>query len=441
MVQLNCCLRDDEEIVMAAACSNSGYKFFSFASERLRSNRDFVLKVSKVSPCIIEFISKELCQDREIIMNAVSFNGYLLKHASEQLKSDREIVEKAISSEPTSLGFASEHLMHDLELFTKAVATKLTQHLSSQKEMMEKIDDSTFVKSIENESLLLLFPDSVKRNRKHAIKAVSNSMNNIGYVPYDLIDKEFIMEISPKEFDLLLLPLKWRSDRDIILKALESNGKSIVYISDEFKNEFKHNKEILLKAMKTDSIPFLYASEELQNDRDFVLESVTTNGMVLNHVPPQFKLDREVVLAAVKNDGDSIQFVATCCFLKDREIMWNTVQNVKLTPDGKRYNPLQYGSFEIRSDRELVLEAVRHDCTALQYAVLELRCNEEFITQCVEINISCLMHAHYQLRYNADFLKRLNKTSIIRERTNLHTHIDIEGLLGFYPKLKELMDC
>ena len=42
-----------------------------------------------------------------------------------------------------------------------------------------------------------------------------------------------------------------------------------------------------------------YASKELQNDREVVLAAVTQNGYALNFASEELKRDREVVLAAI----------------------------------------------------------------------------------------------------------------------------------------------
>ena len=149
-------------------------------------------------------------------------------------------------------------------------------------------------------------------------------------------DKErYIMEAA--EYTLFLS----RNDRDFVLAAVQEDGYSLEYASEELRND----REIVLAAVQENGYALEYASEELRNDREFVLAAVQTVWYALEYASEELRNDREIVLAAVQTDG--------CA--------------------------LDYASDELRNDREIVLAAVQKNGHALEYASEELRNDREFI--------------------------------------------------------------
>ena len=113
----------------------------------------------------------------------------------------------------------------------------------------------------------------------------------------------------------------------------------------------KSTKEKILSSLKFNTIGLVYAGDDLLADRDVVLAAVTQNGLTLYHAREELKDiylgshfmlasgDKEVVLAAVKQNGLA----------------------------------LEYASKELQNDRDVVLAAVRQDGRALEYASDELK--------------------------------------------------------------------
>ena len=53
-----------------------------------------------------------------------------------------------------------------------------------------------------------------------------------------------------------------------------------------------------------------HASDELKNDREIVLEAVTSKGQVLKYASHELKNDREIVFAAVKSEAEALQYAS-----------------------------------------------------------------------------------------------------------------------------------
>jgi len=102
----------------------------------------------------------------------------------------------------------------------------------------------------------------------------------------------------------------------------------------------------------------------LKSDKEIVLAAVTQNGNALQYASDDLKGDQNVVFAAFKQKGYSVEG-----HMSVREMILAAVR-----ADG---NNLQFASNELREDREVVLAAVRKSGAALKFALGELNQDSE----------------------------------------------------------------
>ena len=114
--------------------------------------------------------------------------------------------------------------------------------------------------------------------------------------------------------------------------------------------EQKADREIVLAAVSNDGYALHFAAEELKGDREIVLAAVSQDGRALQWATKELKGDREIVLAAVSDYGQALQ-----CATK-----------------------------ELKGDREIVLAAVSEDGIALNYATSRLKADEEMMRHALE---------------------------------------------------------
>eukprot|EP00971_Amphidinium_carterae_P245897 4883863-Amphidinium_carterae.1 len=72
--------------------------------------------------------------------------------------------------------------------------------------------------------------------------------------------------------------------------------------------EFRSDEEIVLAAVSTNGRALQYASEGLRADRRIVQAAIAQDGRALEHASDSLKGDREIVLAAVTQSGESLKF-------------------------------------------------------------------------------------------------------------------------------------
>jgi len=128
--------------------------------------------------------------------------------------------------------------------------------------------------------------------------------------------------------------------------------------------ELRADREVVLAAVKQDGEALRYASEELRADREVVMPVVQRTGEALQYASQKLKADREVVLAAVQRDSRALRY-ASAEVRADREVVLAAVQQ-----DG---GALEFASKELRADREVVFAAVKQNGNALRFASQELR--------------------------------------------------------------------
>jgi len=155
--------------------------------------------------------------------------------------------------------------------------------------------------------------------------------------------------------------------------------------SEKILNNKNFAKTIVSNCEGSNDSILKYFSEEICNIKEIVLIAVEKNGKELENVSDELKKDREVVLAAIKSSHVSMYAseamkYADKSFLSDFEIARTAVAY-----SGKA---LQYFTDEIRKDKDIVRIAVSNSYSseALEFADKSLLADKDFILNLPEIS-------------------------------------------------------
>ena len=107
------------------------------------------------------------------------------------------------------------------------------------------------------------------------------------------------------------------------------------------------------------------------------------------------RTDRTIVLEAVKQNGLALKY-ASEELRNDRTIVLEALKQYVFA--------LEYASEELRNDREFVLEAVKQYAYALEYASADLRNDREFVLEAVKQNVFAFKYASKELRNDREFV-------------------------------------
>jgi hypothetical protein len=145
-----------------------------------------------------------------------------------------------------------------------------------------------------NWTLLRYMSDSFRRDQKMVLNAVQ--MNG------------FAMQWAADEL---------RRDRDFALRAVGASGTALYYCA----SHIQQDREVVLAAIRQNALALQFAAQHLRAERDFLLEAAKANGHVLMYIDePALWLDKEIVLASVKQNGLAFQHVASK-FKDDMQVM------------------------------------------------------------------------------------------------------------------------
>ena len=246
-----------------------------------------------------------------------------------------------------------------------------------------------------------------------------------------------ISEIEKKPESLITYE-KYRNDEFIVLSALKKNVDVLQYAGDKLREDPK----IMTSAVKLNVKSLLYASDVLQSNREFVMSVVLINpnaleyaikfngdklflinfvtkkGDTLQYLPPMFKADKDIVLAAVTRDAYSLKYADTLKGDKD-------VVLVAVTKDGML---LRFASDELRANKEVVLAAVNSRADALEFASDELKGDIEVIRAASNSTCAILYASEQVIRDQLpDLVEKYNECASKKKEEALEKYREENG--------------
>jgi hypothetical protein len=299
-------------------------------------------------------------------MMVVKKNAQSLKYASEALRNDRDVVLAAIlGRSKRALAYASEALKNDKEFVLAAMKQCSRSHVDNE--------------------------------------------------PARILER---------------VPSFFLSDPDVVLSATRVNADVFAFASDTLKSD----KEFAMRVMQQHHSYgdlrcdiFRYLSSCLKLDRLVVLHAIANGNSVLPHFPYDID-DRVIVLAAVEQDGLSLEF-ASSGLKMDRVVVTAAVKQnglaLEFAPDlnGDReivrlavaqyWRALRYASPNLRQDKDIAIFAIGvHGC-AMEYIASELRADKHVVLSALDTaNIDHVVdHTPKELFADKDVVLRIVKFS------------------------------
>lgn len=285
------------------------------------------LNAVRESGLTLKTLSEELRNDRDIVMAAISQNGYAVRYASDNLRNDKEIIETAIKNSKYAFQYASVELRADKDIVTHAI----------QKDGA-------------------------------ALQYASNEL---------CADRDIVMAaVNDKSYTLQYASPELRADTEVVLAAVTNNGAALQYANIELRS----NKEIVLAA-GTAGAEFVINDRIIEDniEKQQAIAEVTIDGMNLKNMSQELRSDRDVIMAAVKQNGNSLQYS-----LKETERL--DVEGLAIIS----YNP--------REDKDIVMAALANNAFALAHASSEMQNERDIVLAAVSNNGLSIIHASHRLR-------------------------------------------
>lgn len=225
--------------------------------------------------------------DKDIVMAAVTKNGSELKYASSEMKDDIDIVMAALANRGSALQYASDRLKGDREVVLAAVSKQGGSLRYASDDL--KGDKDVLLTAVSNQGAALQYASDeshLKADRDLVLKAVGEWGDALQYASSDL-----------------------KADQEVVLMALNNSGLKRI---NEMKKDSKFSQGLeeggMLRSWYSRAGALQYASDEFKADKSIVLAAVKENGYQLQYASPQLRADKEVVLAAASNHPDALKY-------------------------------------------------------------------------------------------------------------------------------------
>lgn len=298
------------------------------------------------------------CDDEQFVVECLKAEPHALRYASERLRGKKSIVYPVIKRSSDLYVYASEDLkvqkdfvllMAKCDKYSSFFSSKIEKKWVHDKEVMMHLIDKDGIyfdylpKDLRTDEDFLLklirkcpntfanFDRSTRSNKSFVIKALKAGADYIDIAWSLKKDEEVLFEALKKNTNFFSnASEKLRSDRLVALMALEFDGNLYRYLSDDLRGE----KDLLLLAIKScavkneqinfsDKIPeklktkdvaLLCASRDsgllrsfykFVDDKDVVMEALKSNGEMLSFVSDECQMDPKIALIAAKSGGKS----------------------------------------------------------------------------------------------------------------------------------------
>ena len=203
------------------------------------------------------------------------------------------------------------------------------------------------------------------------------------------------------------------NDKKIFIQVTRYFGYAVFDIHESFRKV----REIVLAAVQQDGLALGYADESLKKDREIVVAAVQQNGRALEYADESLKKDRKIVLAAVQQHG-MVLLCADQSLKKDREIVLAAV---------KEYgDALKYADESLKKDREIVLAVVKQYGWTLKYAAESLKKDREIVLAAVKEYGEALQYADESLKKDREIvLAAVKQDGMALKYANLALRIEL----------------
>ena len=333
------------------------------STDKFINNKEFLLNAIARNSEVIRSVSNSLLFEDDLVLAAVTKNRFALRHLGNSL------IQNLLSR--------SEDGKADIEDYLRS-EEQVTYRLKNKKEVV--------LAAVMNDGMALQHASPGMRGEPEVVMAaVMKDGMALQHASQKLKDTVKIVKAAVSQDERAIKYASSRlQEKESILKILESKKTEESQTDRPFRtpNKEQHGEN----------------EKDFWNDRTKVLEAVKNDGRSLIHAT-KYRNDKEVVLAAVSNYGEALQW-ASRTWKNDPEVVETAIANTGRAfqhASGRlrnireyalaavrTYGPaLEFTSYKNQTDEELVLEAVKDDGKALHYAP-ELKDNETIVEAAVK---------------------------------------------------------
>lgn len=394
--------KDDESLILIAMIEGQNYAAHKDASNRLRNDKNFVLRLFENVETADHIRLKDIFEGittttfsesdkKEIVLAAASRipngaiyhpngRGDMWNVVDSTLKADKEVMLALVKGDGTMLQFAGGNLRGDEELVLTAVKQNGLALQYVYPALQTRKDVALAAVTQNGEAYREIWCHYAEKFGVHGNS--SPSQKTLDHREIVLAAVKQNGDVFEKYLSQQDNPLK--KDTEVLFAALKQGGRGGVK---------RTNRKVVLTAVGNDGMALRFASNEIRfTDEQIVLKAVEQNGLALKFAAG-FWGNRKVVLAAAEQNGESL-FYAEEDLKKDKSLVISAIKDGK----GPVSSVLKYADITLKEDIDVVLAAVSIDGMALQHAAESLKNNKRIVLAAVGDNGHAWQYAAAELR-------------------------------------------
>lgn len=386
--------KKDEDFMSRMVKENGLY--LELASDDIRANRTVVLNAVKNNGYALEFASTELKADIEVVMEAIKNCAGALEYASENLKGDEEVVLEAVKKEghafrssqqiktTTADGEKYVFVLCDNEEIIKT-AVKTNGWMLELASDTLRDDYDTVMTAVKQCGFALSFAsDHLKDEESIVLAAVNQNPNSLKHASDKMkANKKVHQQILGEGKNILKKIQTFAGISSLILSAIEIDFNNMSFVSASLRG----HKKFMLNAAKIDLDTLCYITDKLVKDKDFADKVV------------EMLMEKSATedLGSETDDCMGEKPVSTDCSsrIEPTEFYKECVKKCV-----NKCGLLLQHFPQFRNDKEVVEAAIDQNGHAFAYASDELKRDKDFVSEMVEIDKSAILYVPLRMRFD-----------------------------------------
>lgn len=272
--------------IVAKALEMDGYNLSRLSDEH-KNNKELVETAVKSSPMAFEYASDKLKSDKNFLAEILKIDGRVLEFLSEEFRDNEELANIAVSNRASAIKFVNNKLKNDSEIIQNALD-----------------------KGLQNDATVLEFlPSKLQDSKDIVLKVIELNGFDLEYASNRLKSDKDCIKVACKNnpYSLTYSNEKMKSDLNFFFELLDftKDTNILKYFSDKIKD----NESALLECAKYDGLHYTkgeagaiieFASDRLKKSKEFMLKFIKIAPYVLDFIPKDLAKDKDIKLLAKK---------------------------------------------------------------------------------------------------------------------------------------------
>lgn len=214
-------------------------------------------------------------------------------------------------------------------------------------------------------------------NRETLINDIKN-----GNVVFNTLSKEekedkeiiltFLKHIRMYVSDMRLLSKELLADKDIAIAMVSQEGSLLKFINDDFKID----EDVVYAAVKDSASSIVYADPIFLSNKDKVMKLIEANYTILLSVTADLKKDRDIAIKSVTEDGLALGLLPH--FNDDKEIVELAIKGNGMA--------IKFASEKWQNNKELVLKTFKKNANSFIYLNKRMKEDRDVIKKALSVD-------------------------------------------------------